>query len=414
LHVTVVGGSIGGLAAAIALRQAGAEVQVFERRDVLPDEGAGLALGPAGREGLSRMRIPLTTPVPLTWKYGSVRNGKAQVRAERKLTAAYWYTYARLRNDLSNAALGIPVHLKSTVTKVIPEGEAPKIQIERIGEIESDLVVVADGVDSKTRALFFPSVTPRAREVVLFRGFIPEAAARLVLSPSDMMEFDKQNLQLFAASKVGGWLLCHLLPERIPGQGRMFQWILYVPAPLKEQDEVLTDADGVLQRWATSTDKTSDRAKSRVNEILEANYPEKLAPLTRAGSFRVHRVAEFVVPRMAEGRVVLIGDAAHIVPPFTGGGASLAIEDAISLADALNTNSSIEEGLAAWSTRRRDAVNEILARADVIQEHTLTNPPDLAAAPEDEVRRWFESLFPGDTLGTLRIFDYNEQPPLFH
>ena len=410
----MVGGSIGGLAAAVALRQAGAKVQVFERRDILLDEGAGLALGPAGIQGLSRLGIGLTTPVPLTWRYGSVRNGEVRIRAERMLTAAHWYTYARLRKDLFDAAQGTPIRLESPVTKVVPLSDGARVQVEGMGEIESDLVVVAEGVDSKTRASFFPGVTPRAREVVLFRGFIPEASARLVISTSDMKEFDQKNLQLFASSKKGGYLVCHLMPERIPGQGRMFQWILYVPASPREQDEVLTDADGVLQRWATRTDKTSERAKSRVREILEANYPGKLAPLPRADSFRVHRVAEFLVPSMTEGRVVFIGDAAHVVPPFTGGGASLAIEDAIQLADALNASTSIEDGLAGWNARRLGAVHGMLARADLIQEHNLLDPPDLAAASNQEVRVWFESLFPGDTLGTLHIFDYKEQVRLFN
>jgi 2-polyprenyl-6-methoxyphenol hydroxylase-like FAD-dependent oxidoreductase len=413
LRVVIFGGSIGGLAAAISLRQAGAEVEVFERRDALIDEGAGLALGPLGLQGLSRMGIPLTTPVPLAWKYGSVRNGEARIRAERRLSAAHWYTYARLRKDLSDAAKGIPVHLQSAVTGVVSAARGARVQVEGIGNLDCDLVVAADGVDSKTRASFFPVVNPRAREVVLFRGFIPEDAARRVISPSGMKLFDQQNVQLFASSKEGGWLLCHLLPERIQGQGRMFQWILYVQASPKEQEEVLTDADGVLQRWATRADKTSNHAKARVKGILETNYPKEFAPLVGAGSFRVHRVAELIVPSMTEGRVVLLGDAAHIVPPFTGRGASLAIEDAISLTDALNESASVEEGLATWNTRRLLAVRGVLAMADAIQEHTLANPPDLAAGSDAAVRAWFEETFPSDSLGLLRLFERNAQLPLF-
>lgn len=413
MKVAVFGGSIGGLAAAIALRQAGFEVQIFERRDVLLDEGAGLALGSPGLRGLARMGIPITEPVPLNWKYGSVHKGEARIRAERRLTAAHWYTYARLRKDLLEAASGIPLHLHSSVKDVATASYSAKVRIEEIGEINCDLVVAADGVDSKTRASLFPEVASRAREVVLFRGFILERTARGVIPASDMKKFDQQNVQLFGSSKEGGWLLCHLLPERIPGQGRMFQWILYVPASPREQKEVLTDSDGVLQRWATKVDKTSDFAKARVKEILARNYPKNFHPLAEAGSFRVHRVAELIVPRMSEGRVVLLGDAAHIVPPFTGGGASLAIEDAMSLADALKGSKSVEEGLANWNDRRLLAVRQNFARADSIQEHTLVNPPDLASESDEEVRAWFGAMFPGDALGTLELFEKDMQPPLF-
>ena len=414
LQVAVFGGSIGGLAAAIALHQEGFEVQIFERREVLLDEGAGLALGAPGLRGLTRMGIPLTEPVPLTWKYGSVHKGEARIRARRRLTAAYWYTYARLRKDLLEAARGIPLHLRSGVKAVSTDGHSAKVQVEGMGEIECDLVVAADGVDSKTRASLFPEVVPHAREVVLFRGFIPERTAQDVISASDMKEFDLQNVQLFGSSKKGGWLLCHLLPERIPGQGRMFQWILYVPASPTEQKEVLTDTDGVLQRWATRVDKTSDLARARVREILESHFPKNLLSLADAGPFRVHCVAELIVPRMSEGRVVLLGDAAHIVPPFTGGGASLAIEDATSLADALRGAKSTEEGLANWNDQRLLAVRQAFARADSIQEHTLLNPPDLAAGSDEAVRAWFGAMFPGDALGNLELFSKNSQPTLFN
>lgn len=408
LRVSVVGGSIGGLAAAIALHNAGANVKVLERRSVMLDEGAGIALRPDGVEGLARLGLNLPKTPEWSWRYGSVRDGNVKVRVEWR-TSLTAFTYSRLRGMLSEAAVGIDYRPNSRVVSIADYADHPRLQLEGGAEIESDLVVAADGIDSQTRNSLFPSVQPQDTGITLLRGFVRKEVVERIFPLSVLQKFERGNTQMFASSPKGGWWLGHLLPDL--GAGRMFQWIFYLPTNADEQKEFLTDADGVTQRWSTKAEKTSTAAKRKLRETFESYYPKKLVPLADAGAIMVHRNVKLLVPSMTEDRVCLVGDAAHVAPPWATSGASLAIADGVALADQLNAARSVEEGLAAWNNQRLEAARAMLALADKIQNNTLTHPPELVSATAEEAKAWMESIIaPGMPV---TVFDVVAQPPIF-
>lgn len=413
LRVCVIGGSIGGLSAAIALSRAGADVRIYERRSSLPDEGAGVVLRPTGIHALTRLGIELSRPVPWIWDHASVRSGHACIRIERTVQAQEPHTYAGLRHILLQAARALPLRLGTPVAQASARGHRAVFVTEGGAEEEVDLVVAADGVDSKTRASLFSDLRPSYREVVLFRGFLTEAQAQRFLSEPLVRMFDGRTVQFFGEAQESGWLVAHLLPGPNAGEGKRFQWVFYLPSPRNEQDELLTDVDGAAQRWATQVDKISEFARRRLREVLSANYPRQLLPVVEAGSIRVHRVADLVVPQMTQGGLALLGDAAHIVPPWTGGGASLAMADAASLAAILSESGSTETGLATWNAERLAAVREIRAQANRIQALTLDSPPNLFDAPEGEARRWVQEMYGPQAMAGTRIFDCRAQPLVF-
>ena len=412
LRVSIVGGSIGGLAAAIALHKAGAHVKVFERRTVMQDEGAGIGLRPFGVAGLSRLGVKVSEPLKWSWRYGSVRNGNVRVRVEWK-TALTPYTYTKLRGALLETAADIDYKANTRVTGIDQTSDTARVRLGDGTEIESDLVISADGVDSNTRSLLFPEVSVQDTGVILLRGFVSEASMKDVFPPSVLAKFDQGNTQLFATSVRGGWWLGHLLPQLAKDAGRIFQWIYYLPTTSEERDVFLTDSDGIRQRWGTRREQTSSAAKEKLRDAFESYFPKQIAPLANIGAITAHRCSKLVVPTMAVGRVCLVGDAAHVTPPWGVGGSSLAIADGVSLAEQLEVASSVKSGVAGWSAERMAEIRKMLAQVNKIQEHTLTRRPDLATATGDEIDAWIRSFLPPGAQEDVRVFGSEEQAQIF-
>jgi len=95
------------------------------------------------------------------------------------------------------------------------------------------------------------------------------------------------------------------------------------------------------------------------------------------------------------------------------GGSSLAIADGVSLATHLSTAQSLEDGLAVWNAECIGEGRAMLSQTMGIQENTLTHPPDLGAANEDEIESWIGSFIPPGAQQEVRVFGNEEQAPIF-
>jgi len=134
---------------------------------------------------------------------------------------------------------------------------------------------------------------------------------------------------------------------------------------------------------------------------LARNFPSPIAALAHVGVVGVHRVATLVVPAMVSGRIALVGDAAHVVPPLTTAGATLAIADAIGLARAVAVGGT-SATLTAWSDERIAAARAVLAQGERIVAHTIDGAPDLVSAGDEALVAWSRALAPD---GTARACD---------
>jgi 2-polyprenyl-6-methoxyphenol hydroxylase-like FAD-dependent oxidoreductase len=119
----------------------------------------------------------------------------------------------------------------------------------------------------------------------------------------------------------------------------------------------------------------------------------------------VHRVSKLLVPAMVRERVCLVGDAAHVVPPFTTAGATLAIADGVALARALAGGALTDAALDTWSAERIAAVRTVHAQGDAIVRHTIDQPPDLASAAPAELTAWGRSFLPPNGARSLEVVD---------
>lgn len=403
MRIIVIGGSIGGLAAALALSREGAEVVVLERRTTLEDEGTGLAVRPEAIEALRSLGVTLAGAPIGGWRYASIAENRVSACLEWKAPLMA-YTYAAVRSALLAGAADVRIRTGACVAVIDSGPEKARVRVDD-ERLEADLVVAADGVDSLARRTLFPGLRAEPMGIVMWRGFAREDEARKVFGAEVLERFFDVNTQIFA-SCAKGWWLGHLVPERIRGTGRRFGWICYLRAEEAAIDGLCVDAEGLYKHWGTAPGQTSAAARDSLRAMLETSFPPPLVALSDIGKVSVHRVGKLVVPAMALGRVCLVGDAAHVVPPFTTAGSTLAIADGVSLARVVAAGVVTDASLAAWSSERVAAVQAIHAQADAIVRATIDQPPDLASASSDEMMAWARGFLPPIAAHTLRVVDH--------
>ncbi|MGW2647345.1 FAD-dependent monooxygenase [Streptomyces sp. NPDC001393] len=331
----VVGGGIGGLAAALGLRRIGWDVRVVERSGTLADAGAGISLHANGLRALDALGVGAAVRAAARPQYtGGTRTPEGRWLArmdgaalERALgTPIVGIRRAVLHRLLREAlpaeslliGVSVPTLDRSVPDRVgVPAGD---------GGLDADLVVAADGVGSRLRGLLFPDHPG------------PVYAGSTVLRAVTDRPLDlRTDFELT-------W-----------GQGAEFghigfrdgraEWhaVLTAPRGVRHADPL-----GMLRRrfggW-----------HDPIPALLDATRPQAVLH---------HDIHELVTPlrSFVAGRVVLLGDAAHAMTPNLGQGACQALEDAATLAAALATQPSVASALARYDAERRPRAQAV-ARA---------------------------------------------------
>ena len=354
-RVAVIGGGIGGLTAALALIQAGAEVHVYEAAAELREIGAGVALHPnamrvlraAGVEDAVRAvagRSPwAVTRDGITGRVIS-RTSRAQQAATLGIEGATVHR-ADLLDVLVRALPPGIVTLAKRCTSVRNEAAASVATFEDRSTAEADLIVGADGIHSAVRASLFGPDAPRFTGKICYRSVIPAAAVARGNLPADG-----------AIAENGQWLGPH---------GTI---VLY---PLRGTELINVvchhDDDGYRhESWVTECPRA---------EVLDryAGWHESLLRLFAAGQtwYKWALYDREPIPRWTLGRVTLLGDAAHPMLPYLGQGACQALEDAAVLATALSAEpGDPAAALARYEGTRRPRASRVVLTA---RERGLSN-----------------------------------------
>ncbi|MEV6758639.1 FAD-dependent monooxygenase [Streptomyces sp. NPDC051214] len=332
---TIVGGGIGGLAAAVALHRRGWRVEVLERAPQFIEIGAGISLWPNALRALDVLGLADTVrALGAVEETGGVRdrrgrwlsrtdNAELARRFGRPLVVLH---RADLLRALTEALPADCLRPASEVSSVRVDGQSPVVAHPG-GESRPDLVIGADGLRSAVRGALWPDAAgPR------YAGY---TAWRMVTEP--LAEPPAEGAATWGRGERFGYTA---LPD-----GRMY---CFATASLPAGTTADTsEYEELLRRFGTWPDPIPALlAAVPANAVLRHDLYD-LPPL----------------PSFVRGRVALLGDAAHAMTPNLGQGACQALEDAVTLAHCLDGTSEVAAALRSYDRLRRPRTQAITRRS---------------------------------------------------
>ena len=350
----VIGGSLGGLLAAVMLRAVGWEVDVFERSaDVLSGRGGGLVLQP---DVLTALRFAQLDPdrlasVPSDDRLHLDRGDRILQRSHMPQAQTSWNVlYRALRDGLPPARL----HAGRSFVRYEQEGRRVTAHFADGASESADLLIGADGIHSTVRGQMQPDAAPRYAGYVAWRGVVPEA--RLPQATREKFErafvFQQGDGHLLLAYLVPG------LDESVEPGERRWNWIWYrrvaQGAPLAA---LLTDRDGLTHAASLPPGAVRpEHVAGLLGDARQLAAPSFRVLLETTEAPFVQAIMDLEVPKMLDGRVLLCGDAAFVPRPHTAGSTAKAAADALTLAMLLSQRQAAPDvALAQWEQLRLTA-----------------------------------------------------------
>ena len=387
-RIAIVGGGIGGLTAALALIRHGIAVDVYEQAPELKELGAGVQISSNGTRVLDALGLG-----PVIDKVGVIVSGKeirlwstgqtwklfdlGAVSVER-----YGFPYMMFhRGDLHAALLDAirrekpeAIHLSRKCMGVTQDDAGVSIQFEQGESARADLVIGADGVQSRVRLATFGADQPEFTGIVAWRGLIP-----------------RENVPAGIKLDVGtNWVGPggHVVHYPVRG-GSLLNFV-----GLLERD------DWRVESWTVqgTKDEFANDFKNwnpLIHEcIRRVDVPYKWALFARPP-----------MPAWSKGRVTLLGDACHSMLPMLAQGAVMALEDGYVLARSIAMYGVKSEALQHYEAARRERANRAVSGS--AENAKRFHNPDMAHAAgaeayvtrewqEDKVKQRYEWLFTYD------------------
>jgi len=327
----VIGGSLGGLLAANLLRRSGWDALVFERNgEDLTGRGVGLGTHPQLTAVLRRAGIAFdeTMGIKVPRVVCLDRTGKIMIEQPSARTMTSW---SRLYRALRSTLPARDYRLGKKLRRIEQDADAVSATFEDDSRERGDLLVGADGIRSTVREQFLPRVQPVYAGYVAWRAVLDEARV-----PREAHR-DIFELYTFCLPE-GEQLLGYPVPghdgDTVAGR-RRYNIVWYRPADSVALDDMCTDASGRLHSGGIAPSLIRDAVLAAVKADAEALLAPQLAEIFLRSEIFFQPIFDLESPALAFGRVALIGDAAFVVRPHVGAGATKAAIDAMVLADCV-------------------------------------------------------------------------------
>ncbi|HEU5419874.1 MAG TPA: FAD-dependent monooxygenase [Streptosporangiaceae bacterium] len=378
MRIVVVGAGLGGVAAAVGLHRTGHEVTLFERAAELREAGTGIVVMPNGLGALDALGLA-----------GNVRghemrgvHGGLRDRLGRPL----------LLTDLLKVrqVIGMPVMIERAELHRLLRAPLPPGLVRTTTPVESlepdrtgvtvisdgepvaraDAVIAADGIGSRLRTRLFPG-HPGLRQTgrMDLRGMLPRPAG---MAPDLLVSqlVDRRSGAMFGLFPVG-------------------------------EDRLYWFTDSLLD----GTPPDADQARRQMLSLTADWHPlvAELIEATSPADIYVDAISRLAEPlsSFAAGRIALLGDAAHGMPPDLGQGASQAFEDAAALTRHLSGGEPVEVArrLLRYDAERRPSANRIMRAAS--RQSRLTSQTGVTAWLRDTLLRSVPSRLATRQLAAL-------------
>ncbi len=386
-RIGIIGGGIGGVALATSLIQRGFEVRLFERAKGFGEVGAGIQMTPNAVKVMKALglldRMLAVGFLPQALVGRNWRSGRENFRTPLIDSCPVLYDAPFIhihRADLHNIlASGIPDDVPSfgvNCTGVRQEKATAVATFSDGTEFEADLIVGADGVRSAVRTALFGAEEPRFTGHMCYRAVVPVGGVVDFVSPDSSFWLGPNS---------------HVVTYYVRG-GEAVNIVAVAEAPdwVEESWNVASSKDEMLGRF---------RGWHRNVETLFQRADE----VYKWGLFDRDPMA-----RWSEGRVTLLGDAAHPMLPFLSQGAGMAIEDAYVLAASLAAHDSdIASALKDYEAERLPRTSRVQLEARE-RGRTYHLPSPLAQARRDFMF-WLRGLFNPHTSGIRAnwVYEYD-------
>jgi 2-polyprenyl-6-methoxyphenol hydroxylase-like FAD-dependent oxidoreductase len=334
-HAIIIGGGIGGLAAAIALQRAGISASVYERTAELGEVGAGLALWANAIRALDRLGlagevrangVPEASPAIYSWSGEPLIAMSARAMERRLGEVSLVVHRADLQAILQRVLEPGTLRLGMRCTGFAQDSDGVIARFDNGETASGDLLIGADGIRSVVRAQLFGDTPPRYAGYTAWRAVAPFDHTRL--TPGETLG---RGVRFGMAPLSGGRAYWYATKNTSEGgrdqQGGRRRALL----------ELFKGAHAPIEALIAATDE----AAILRNDIYDRD------PL----------------PRWSDGCVTLLGDAAHPMTPNLGQGACQALEDAVVLADALRQIGDIAAALRAYEERRIGRTSTLVRQA---------------------------------------------------
>ena len=321
------GGGIGGLCAAIALRQIGIGVKVYEQAEKLEAVGAGLTLWPNAIKALRKLGV-----ADAVIKTGAkIERGELRTANGRVLSRSEHDEFERLFGEPTIAIHRADLHdiLRSALPQDVVQLSARCARVEQDESKaivhfadgrsdQADLIVGADGIHSVIRKQLFPEVALRYSGYTSWRG---------VVATTDEAALGVTSETWGRGSRFG---IVRVDKERV-------YWFATANVP------------------AGQTQTAQERKEFLLNRFKCWHHPvEFLIRSTPTEAVLRNDIYDFKsLAHWSEGRVCLLGDAAHPTTPNLGQGACMAIESAVVLARSLSQEDSLSRALQRYEAERK-------------------------------------------------------------
>jgi 2-polyprenyl-6-methoxyphenol hydroxylase-like FAD-dependent oxidoreductase len=315
-HAEIAGGGIGGLSSAVMLAQRGWTVRVHERSPEIREIGTGIYLKNNAIEVLEEIGIfERLIPNGVKLDRSQVLDRAGHIMQDRALagkTRVHAFLRQTLIEVLRDAAERAEVEIVtgSTAVAAAPTGE---LLLENGRRLQADLVIAADGVRSRVRDSLGVGGCYRWLPTIVNRYLIPSRE----LTPDPVTREHWSNRCRIGITPCGDDLT-------------------YVYQVCPEWDETATALPNNIAFWSSAFPRLR-----RLFEILSETEANR------------HKFSMVRCPRWQKGRVAVIGDAAHGLPPTLGQGVGLTLMNARALAVVLGPNRAVEDALPAWEAAVR-------------------------------------------------------------
>jgi 2-polyprenyl-6-methoxyphenol hydroxylase-like FAD-dependent oxidoreductase len=356
----VIGGSMSGLLSGLLLRRAGWDVDVFERvESPLSGRGAGIVAQAELIARLQKLGLPTgELGVAITTRKILDREGRVTEEVECPQVLTAWERVYRLLRD------ALPTdryHRGRGLVAFEQDGKSVTARFADGEAVTCDLLVGADGIRSTVRGQALPDVVPDYAGYSAWRALIAESAIPAA-THHDVFEF--MTFTLPPGEQFLGYPVAGPDNDLRPGH-RRYNVVWYRPADESSKLQwLLTDGSGKTHAISIPPPLIRKEAIEEMHADARRLLGPQFREIVKLMSEPILQpIYDLMTPRMAVGRVAIVGDAAFVARPHVAAGVSKAADDAAALAEAVGQHDDVAEALKAFEARRLPENRRIIERA---------------------------------------------------